>query len=38
MFHFKVFYVNFNSLNLLLFVMYNRNGSTYINTVNHLVI
>ena len=30
----EVCFVSFNSLNLLLFVMYNRNGSTYIDTVN----
>jgi len=34
MVHFKGFCVNSNSLNLLLFVMNNTNGSTYIGTVH----
>ena len=34
MLHFKGFCVNSNSLNLLFFVMNNRNGSTYIGTVH----
>ena len=34
MFHFKGFCVNFNSLNVPLFVMNNKNVSTYIGTVH----
>jgi len=34
MFHVKGFCVNSNSLNLLLFVMNNTNGSTYIDIVH----
>jgi len=34
MLYFKCFCVNSNSLNLLLFVMNNRNGSKYIGTVH----
>ena len=34
----RFFCVNYNSLNLLLFVKYNINGSTYIGTVHHCFI
>jgi len=37
MFHFKGVYVNYNSLNFLVFVMNNRNGSTYIGTIHQHV-
>ena len=37
MFRYKGFCVNSNSSNLLLFVMNNRNGSTYISTVHRHV-